>query len=74
MYMGWCDGVQACDHNVAHVMYRMPRAETLVVWTGSLSAPRTQITGLRTETCQYNRNTRSPSNMMLPGFFNLASG
>ena len=47
MYIGWCDGVQACDHNVAHVTCHAPRAETPVVQTGSLDAPRAWVTGPR---------------------------
>jgi len=28
VYIGWCDGVQAHDGNVAHMTCHMPRSET----------------------------------------------
>ena len=34
--MGWCDGVQARDCNMARVIRSVPRAETLVAQAGSL--------------------------------------
>ena len=55
--MGWCDGVQVCDHNTVCVTRRVLRAETLVGRAASLGAPRVRITGPRTEARQYNRNT-----------------
>ena len=42
MYMGCCDGVQACDHNTACVTCSAPRAETPVAWAGSLGMSRAQ--------------------------------
>jgi len=36
MYMGWCDGVQAHDCNMACVTRSALRAETPVAWAGSL--------------------------------------
>ena len=58
MYIGWCDGVQACDGNAAHATRHMLRAETLAVQTGSLGAPGARITGPRMETCWCDRNTQ----------------
>jgi len=36
MYMGWCDGVQACDCNMVRTTCCAPRAETPAAWAGSL--------------------------------------
>jgi len=71
MYIGWCDGVQACDGNTAHVTRCMPRAETPAVWTGSLDAPRVQVIGLRTEACRYdhNKGTCNLIRLFFAGFF-----
>ena len=44
MYMGWCDGVQACDRNTVCTMCRALRAETPVEWAGSLGMPQARIT------------------------------
>ena len=57
MYIGWCDGVQACDGNTAHTMRHTLRAETLAVQTGSLGAPQAWITGPIMEARQYNCNS-----------------
>ena len=45
MYMGWCDGVQACDGNMVCATCSAPRAETPVLWAGILDAPRVRVTG-----------------------------
>jgi len=42
--MGWCDGVQARDHNMVHAMRRVPRAETPVAWARSLGMSRAWAT------------------------------
>ena len=42
--MGWCDGVQVCDHHTVRVMRRAPRAETPAAWAGSLGMPRVRVT------------------------------
>jgi len=59
VYIGWCDGVQARDGNTAHTTHRTPRAETPVVWTGSLGAPQARIAGPRMGARQYNHNNWS---------------
>jgi len=40
--MGWCDGVQACDCNTAHMTRSAPRAETPAARAGSLGMSQAQ--------------------------------
>jgi len=44
MYMGWCDGVQVRDRNMARATRSVLRAETPAAWAGSLGMSWAQAT------------------------------